>query len=211
MLAQVPHNPLVVGSNPTRPTIVIRALQNNRAVKKTAQSPYWSPFVQRCLGLGLALFFCLSAVAQAPKPMKSFGFRSSAVPCARSAEETARIVDLMPLDPSGNLFAPPARPGAGVQRDVNGEFIFPTGSFSIRRVCVAHWISGNQTDAYAMAGHSGPNGDLVSPPVVGTGKECAEYPADAPVVFTAGDYLDVHAGCLGDSHWIVLLVWYTQP
>lgn len=163
----------------------------------------------RTITFGLLLLFSAAAFGQVV-PMKSFGFRSPSINCHRSASEVAldpdgNITDLMPLDGARNVFAPPAVPGSRPQFILT----FPPGNFKIRKVCLTHWVNGSQANAYAVVGHWGPNGDHISPMFGGSDTRCMDFPVDAPVVFTAGEYLDVHAGCEGDWHWITLHIWYT--
>ena len=73
-----------------------------------------------------------------------------------------------------------AAPGAGR---------FPEGNFYLRRVAIA------------VVGHCGPNGDWVSPMVVGTGHAEISFDADAAPLFAAGEYFDLHASCAATGRW----------
>lgn len=144
------------------------------------------------LALGLA-----AACALAQVPMKSAAWEGFALAC--TGNDT-----LMPLQggPAYNWHTQTATPGAGQ---------WPAGqNLTARKVCVTHkgQFSG---DSYAVVGHSGPNGDHVSPYVIGVGTQCMSYEKDAPVVVTGGEYFDVHAACQSGSHSVVLQLWYTQP
>lgn len=144
----------------------------------------------------MRLFLVLLLVttsAYGQTPLKSFAFRSPDMPCTGHDE-------LMPLDGQGNAFAPPAR-SSPIEMQAN---------FKIRIACISHSIKGEQHPSWALIGHWGPNGDHTSPVVLGTGTQCLSFPADAPVVFTKGEYLDVHAACVRGSHWVMMQIWYTD-
>jgi hypothetical protein len=150
----------------------------------------------------MRLLFALllfSSTAMAQVPLKSFAMRSPDVACTGYDQ-------LMPLDGDGNTLAPPAIPSsmpefAPKQVPLN---------FKIRIACISHSIRGDPSFSWALIGHSGPNGDHTSPVVHGTGVQCLSFPADAPVVFTHGEYLDVHAGCVRGTHWVMMQIWYTD-
>ncbi len=90
-----------------------------------------------------------------------------------------------------------------------GSGVFPTAPFVIRHVNVTHWIDHADAYSYAVVGHSGPNGDHVSPFLVGAGSIGISYSGDAAPVFAEGDYLDVHASCGGRKHRVAVQIWYT--
>jgi hypothetical protein len=93
-----------------------------------------------------------------------------------------------------------AMPGAGK---------FPSGSFYLRRVSITHIVDGEAgAGAYAVIGHSGPNGDWVSPMIVGNGQAEIAYDADAAPLFTPGEYFDFHTNCARGSHWGSAAFWY---
>lgn len=149
----------------------------------------------RTILCGLLLLFSLSASAQVP--MKSAAWQSPTVACGTGHPSA----DVMPFDWSGNWNTQNVLPGAGK---------WPAGqSLSVRRVCVAHL--GDFTGGYAVGGHSGPNGDHVTPYVPGMNSRCMYYEHEAPVVVTGGEYFDVHADCSSGMHYVVLTIWYTQP
>lgn len=151
----------------------------------------------------ICLFVCLPAFGQAP--MKSIGFGSDRFTQCTGADQ------LMPLDSYGADMAPPAIPNAGPNP---GPAKFPTGVFHIRSVCVMHKIIGRGEESgmsYVYAGHWSVNGDQLTPIFSGTGYACKDYPADAPHIFTPGEYLDVHAQCSPPgTHYVTLQVWYTD-
>lgn len=94
-----------------------------------------------------------------------------------------------------------AAPGAGK---------FPSGAFFLRKVSITHSIDGVPgAGSYAVVGHSGPNGDWVSPMIVGAlGHALISYDADAAPLFTPGEYFDLHADCERGSHWASAVFWY---
>lgn len=141
----------------------------------------------------LVLLVLLAGTVIAQTPMKSFSFQTQSLRCNTEDQ-------LMPLSP-GVTFAPPALPGAGV---------LPRGDFLIRKVCVGHWIAGSQDDSYIVVGHSGVNGDHISPMFAGSQTICMDFPNDAPVKFAAGEYLDIHSACTQGTHWATLQIWFTQ-
>lgn len=143
--------------------------------------------------LVLFVLFATQSEAQVT-PLKSFGYMTADVPCTSHDQ-------LMPLDAAGNNKAPPALPGSGD---------FPAGLFYVRQVCVSHTIQGGPSDySYAVVGHSGPNGDLISPLLPGTGSTCIAFNT-APVVFSPGEYIDLHAKCVRGTHWATLQIWFTD-
>lgn len=147
------------------------------------------------------LLCLLSASAFAQTPMKSFVLWSQTIPCNNEDQ-------LMPLDPAGNALAPPAIPAGGPGP---GHASFPSGNFFIRSVCVNHHIIGGNTDySYAVAGHWGENGNDMTPRFSGSGFACKDYPVEYPVVFTVGEYINIHASCSGGKHWATMQVWYTD-
>lgn len=121
-------------------------------------------------------------------PLKSFGYQSLAVACDGKDQ-------LLPFDPARNWKMAPgfALPAAGK---------FPVGNFYLRRVAITHAIAGDTGGlSYAVIGHSGPNGDWVSPPIVGTGHAEMSFDADAAPLFTAGEYFDLHTSCAPAGRW----------
>lgn len=142
----------------------------------------------------LAIIIWLPVEAQTP--LRSAAWAGPTIQCGESP--TAANADLMPLDALNHWETQNAHPGAGQ---------WPDGySTTIRKVCLSH--VGNFQAGYAVVGHSGPNGDHVTPFVIGIGTLCMNYEADAPVVVTGGEYFDVHAGCSSGSHAIILQLWY---
>ena len=120
--------------------------------------------------------------------LKSFGYQSLVVLCDGKDQS-------LPVDPNRNWKMAPgfALPGAGK---------FPEGSFYLRHVAISHAIQGDTGGlSYAVIGHSGPNGDWVSPMVVGTGHAEISFDADAAPLFTAGEFFDLHASCAAAGRW----------
>lgn len=154
--------------------------------------------------LFVAAALAIAAVqAAAQTPLKSATWRGPDVACGYQIP--GRSDDVMPLDNANHWETQNAPPGAGV---------WPAGySVTVRKVCVTHGGSFS-APSYAVVGHSGPNGDHVSPyvnvPWTG-GTECMSYEKDAPVVVTGGEYFDVHANCASGTHHVILQLWYTQP
>lgn len=137
----------------------------------------------------------LAGATFAQVPLKSAAWAGPPIPCDGGDQ-------LMWLHASGAWHTQGAAPGAGD---------WPAGqNLTVRKICVTHLgpFSGH---SYAVSGHSGPNGDHVSPYVVGQGTQCMSYEKDAPIVVTGGEYFDVHASCQSGSHSVVLQLWYTQP
>ena len=121
-------------------------------------------------------------------PLKSFGYQSIPVSCDGKDQ-------LLPFDANRNWKMAPgsALPGAGN---------FPEGNFYLRRVAISHTIqSDTGGSSYAVIGHFGPNGDWVSPLIVGTGHAELSFDADAAPLFTAGEYFDLHASCAPTGRW----------
>jgi hypothetical protein len=141
------------------------------------------------LHLVLLLASLLPANAQSNTvALKSFGYQSLPVPCDGKDQ-------LLPFDTKHNWKMAPgfAVPGAGK---------FPEGNFYLRRVAISHAIQGDTGGlSYAVVGHFGPNGDWVSPVVVGTGHAEISFDADAAPLFTAGEYFDLHASCAPAGRW----------
>jgi hypothetical protein len=120
--------------------------------------------------------------------LKSFGYMSLTLPCDGKDQ-------LLAFDPNHNWKMAPgfAAPGAGK---------FPDGNFYLRRVAISHAIQGDTGgSSYAVIGHSGPNGDWVSPMIVGTGNAQISFDADAAPLFSAGEYFDLHASCAPAGRW----------
>lgn len=128
-------------------------------------------------------------------PLKSFAYQSRPVSCTGGDQ-------LLPFDAAGNWKLQPgfAKPGSGE---------FPNGSFYLRLVSISHSIDGEAgSAAYAVVGHSGPNGDWVSPMITGNGHADISFPADAAPLFTPGEYFDLHATCKRGEHWASVAFWY---
>ncbi len=141
-----------------------------------------------CLVLLLSAALSPAHAQSNSAPLKSFGYQSLPIPCDGKDQ-------LLPFDASRNWKMAPgfAAPGAGA---------FPEGSFYLRRVAISHAILGDTGGlSYAVIGHSGPNGDWVSPMVVGTGHAEISFDADAAPLFIAGEYLDLHAACAPAARW----------
>jgi hypothetical protein len=120
--------------------------------------------------------------------LKSFGYQSLTVSCDGKDQ-------LLAFDTNRNWKMAPgfALPGAGK---------FPEGNFYLRRVAISHAIEGDTGSlSYAVIGHFGPNGDWVSPMVVGTGHAELSFDADAAPLFTVGKYFDLHASCAPAGRW----------
>jgi hypothetical protein len=128
--------------------------------------------------------------------MKSASWQGAPVACGPNAGSPD---DTMPLGGTGEWNTITAQPGGGQ---------FPNDRIlNIYAVCVSHFGSFN--NARAFSGHSGPNGDPVTPYVIGQGTQCMTYNT-TPVVFTPGEYFDVHADCdTGGTHTAILQIWYT--
>jgi hypothetical protein len=141
----------------------------------------------------LLVLLCVSTQALGQTPLKSFAFKSAPVACSGNDQ-------LMPLTQYKEEKAPPAQPGAGD---------WPTGVFYIRIACITHYVQGSQIHSFAVVGHSGPNGDHTTPLLIGNGTLCSPV-FDPPIIFTPGEYLDLHAGCTGEWHWASMQVWYYQ-
>lgn len=120
--------------------------------------------------------------------LKSFGYQSLIVPCDGKDQ-------LLPFDSDRNWKMAPgfAAPGAAK---------FPEGNFYLRRVAISHAIQDDTGGmSYAVIGHSGPNGDWVSPMIVGTGHAEISFDADAAPLFSVGEYFDLHANCAPAGRW----------
>ena len=144
------------------------------------------------------LFYAFSAFAQSA--LKSAAWAGPDTPCGVYPPSPAG--DLMPLDGAGNWNTYSSVPGAHVGWN-------PNQNMTVRKVCIVH--EGNMTGAsYAVVGHNGPNGDWVTPRINTTEAFCMSFDS-VPVVFTGGEYFDIHAGCTSGSHHVILTIWYTQP
>lgn len=127
-----------------------------------------------------------SASAQtAPAPLKSFAYVSNGC--------------------SGGLFT------FGSSFQINGStppgsFIWPTGDFYIRKVSLTITNPSPNPTAWAIVGHSGPNGDWITSPVFENETRVMPFSADAAPLFTAGEYFDVHGDCDGST--AILAVWW---
>jgi hypothetical protein len=120
--------------------------------------------------------------------LKSFGYQSLTVPCD-GTDQLLRFGKNQEWKMAPGF----AVPGAGE---------FPEGNFYLRHVAISHEILGDTGGlSYAVIGHSGPNGDWVSPMVVGTGQAEISFGADAAPLFTAGEYFDLHASCAPAGRW----------
>lgn len=120
--------------------------------------------------------------------LKSFGYQSLMIRCDGKDQ-------LLPFDAKRNWKMAPgfAAPGAGK---------FPEGNFYLRRVAISHKIEGDAGgQSYAVIGHSGPNGDWVSPMLAGSGHAEISFDVDAAPLFTAGEYFDLHASCSPAAWW----------
>jgi hypothetical protein len=155
---------------------------------------------ERCMYQAAHVLLILTTVASAAEtvPLKSFSYRTELVACAGLNKD-----QLMPFAPRGDWKMAPgfADPGAGT---------FPSGKFFLRRVTVTHVITGTAGPlAYAMVGHSGPNGDWISPMIVGNEQSAIiSYDADAAPLVTPGEYFDIHASCESGTHWATASFWY---
>lgn len=149
------------------------------------------------------VFLCLlllgiaeMAIAQVP-PLLSAAWGGVTASCSGADQ-------LMPLDGSFRWDTQNSPPGAG---------IWPTGrNLIVRKVCIRHMVSAPGFNDYAVAGHSGPNGDHVTPYAQSNGPAaCMSYDG-SPVVVTGGEYFDVHASCsVGGVHSVILQIWYEKP
>jgi hypothetical protein len=126
-------------------------------------------------------------------PLRSFSYRSQTV-YGNGTDQ------LMPFDDNGHwqMAYGFAAPGAGK---------FPQGSFWVRKVAITHWLQRPTQNSYAVVGHSGENGDWVSPMIVGCGQAVTSYDGAAPL-FTPGEYFDVHACCHKGKHWVAVCFWW---
>ena len=128
-------------------------------------------------------------------PLKSFSYMSIPIECNGKDQ-------LLPFDAEGHWKMAPdqAKPGAGE---------FPSGNFYLRKVSLSHSIEGEAgLGSYAVVGHSGPNGDWVSPMIVGTGHAEISFDPDAAPLFTSGEYFDLHTSCASGRHWGSASFWY---
>lgn len=156
---------------------------------------------KRIVFSALLCIVALAAIAQTAIPMQSATWRGPEIACGTGLNGA----DLMPLNGQypGQWETQNAPPNAGV---------WPAGyNLTVRKVCLMH--GGSFTGpSYAVVGHSGPNGDLVTPWVGRSGdSQCMSYEKDAAIVVTGGEYFDVHAGCASGSHFVVMQIWYTRP
>lgn len=89
--------------------------------------------------------------------------------------------------------------------------LFPTGNAWIRSISLT--VFGGNAGDWAIVGHSGPNGDWVTPPVVagaaGHAEKMVTFDGDAAFFFAAGEYLDVH--CHPEMHVIVWVSYVNAP
>lgn len=121
-------------------------------------------------------------------PLKSFSYQSLTVSCDGKDQ-------LLPFGANGNWKMAPESALAAAGK-------FPESNFYLRRVAISHTIQQDTGgSSYAVIGHSGPNGDWVSPMVVGTGHAEISFDADAAPLFTAGEYFDLHASCAPPGRW----------
>jgi hypothetical protein len=135
------------------------------------------------LGLIAALLLGMPAQAQT-QALKSFAYASTG--CSGG---------LMYFGSNWAMGAQWAQPGSGT---------FPSGDFWIRAVSLTYFGSGND---WAIVGHSGPNGDWVTPPALPGHTIKIVYPPDASPLFTAGEYFDVHSSCSSGADALVA-IWY---
>ena len=143
----------------------------------------------------LPIFWMLLPAYAETIPLKSFSYQSLVVSCDGKDQ-------LLPFNTKGDWKMAPgfAVPGAGE---------FPDGKFYLRQVSITHSIGGQAGDgSYAVVGHSGPNGDWVSPMIVGSGQAEISYPQDAAPLFTPGEYFDLHTNCARGNHWGSASFWY---
>lgn len=135
------------------------------------------------------LFLALSSGAFAKTLLKSFSYLSLG----------CRSDGLMIFGPAnefrmGDLYAQP------------GANFFPTGNFWVRAVSLMYMAPPTY---WALVGHGGPNGDVVSPATPGGTVQTISYPEDASPYFTLGEYFDVHANCQpGDGQYAYITFWY---
>ncbi len=89
-------------------------------------------------------------------------------------------------------------PGSGSDYAIpgSGASIMPTASFYIRKIGVT--TLGGTTGDWVLIGHSGPNGDWVTPKVLPNQTFVIDFDATAAPLFTVGgttpEYLDAHQG-----------------
>lgn len=89
-----------------------------------------------------------------------------------------------------------------------GAGSFLTGNFWVRAISLAYFNNGGTND-WAVVGHSGPNGDWITPPAIaGRDTVTIVYPADTAPKFTAGEYFDVHTGSCSGGEWGFVTIWY---
>ena len=73
---------------------------------------------------------------------------------------------------------------------------------------IAHFTT--DPGAYALIGHSGVNGDVASPTVVGAGEK-GFPPFSIRRPYTPGEHIDVHKYCTVGHSWVYMTIWFTQP
>jgi hypothetical protein len=106
----------------------------------------------------------------------------------------------IPKDVPGLVPNAATAPGAGVMPP----------AFTIRGVQVIHYMTRPDPQAYAIAGYSGPGGDIISPWVAGG----AVFPPlmGLAVKAFAPWWIDVHASCRPPgTHRAILHVFYSVP
>jgi hypothetical protein len=97
--------------------------------------------------------------------------------------------------------------GLGTGMVAPGSGSFPSGDFYVRAIAVT--VPSGTAGNWALIGHSGPNGDWVTPPVLVGHTEWFKYPDDAAPLFTAGEYFDCHIATNDNSISALIAFWYT--
>lgn len=157
---------------------------------ETTQTP--SPGRVACIAIILFLLFCsliIASAAFAQTPLKSFSYESDG--CSNG---------LMLFYGQNYMIQPGNPPGAGD---------FPQGAFWIRNVSLT--FTSNDNTETAVVGHSGPNGDLLSPFVIANQWGSISYPSDGAPLFSPGEYLDVHVNSnCNNNESVSLVVGYSE-
>jgi hypothetical protein len=88
-----------------------------------------------------------------------------------------------------------------------GSGVLPTTDFYIRAIGLT--VMGGNAGDWAVIGHSGSNGDWVTPKLlVGQPPLIMRFDADAAPLFTLGEYLDAHKGLSDSALMISVCFWW---
>lgn len=134
--------------------------------------------------LAAGLWLAASMAVAQTTPLKSFAYASSG--CSSG---------LLTFSGTYQMTSVPA--GAGQ---------LPAGNFWIRAISLTFLSS--LSAEWSIVGHSGSNGDWVTPPTLSNSTASIVYPADAAPLFTVGDYLDVHVLSCSYGENALVSVWY---